>query len=352
MFVPVLIASALLQTPPAEPFDGAARVHEAVEAVRAVALNPAGADWAALEAELAAEAAGAEDTADLLPVYVRLLDALGDHHSFVQADAALLEAHEARAGRGLYAGRPRRELTSAFIGREEIAGRDLALYGGGSARVLTVPQMAGGGAVARQRATALFEAVAGAGEGTCGYVVDLRGNQGGNVWPMLVGLSPLLGDGPQGVERDASGRDLAYAELREGAAVVLEGEYAGMAAARAEGWRPLPGLTEAPVAVLIDDAVASSGEGVAVAFSGRPSTRFFGERTFGVASSNTGVTLSDGVNLVVTTGMMVDRLGRIHPEGISPDETVAHGPGDPADPEDAVVEAAADWLADQPGCGG
>lgn len=142
MSSPVLIASVLLQTPPAEPFDGAARVHEAVEAVRAVALNPAGADWAALEAELSAEAAGAEDTADLLPVYVRLLDALGDHHSFVQADAALLEAHEARTGRGLYAGRPRRELTSAFIGREEIAGRDLALDGGGSARVLTVPQMA------------------------------------------------------------------------------------------------------------------------------------------------------------------------------------------------------------------
>ena len=90
----------------------------------------------------------------------------------------------------------------------------------------------------------------------------------------------------------------------------------------------------------------------AVAFQGRPSTRFFGGRTFGVASSNTGVTLSDGVNLVVTTGMMVDRLGQIHPEGISPDETVAHGPGDPANPEDAVVEAAADWLADQPGCGG
>jgi len=31
--------------------------------------------------------------------------------------------------------------------------------------------------------------------GACGYVVDLCGNPGGNMWPMLLGLQPLLGEG-------------------------------------------------------------------------------------------------------------------------------------------------------------
>lgn len=29
----------------------------------------------------------------------------------------------------------------------------------------------------------------------CGWIVDLRGNEGGNMWPMIAGLSPLLPDG-------------------------------------------------------------------------------------------------------------------------------------------------------------
>ncbi|WP_284522796.1 S41 family peptidase [Corynebacterium aquatimens] len=32
--------------------------------------------------------------------------------------------------------------------------------------------------------------------GACGAIVDLRGNTGGNMYPMLAGVSPLLPDGP------------------------------------------------------------------------------------------------------------------------------------------------------------
>src|SRR5690606_1247734 len=35
-----------------------------------------------------------------------------------------------------------------------------------------------------------------AAQGSTRWVVDIRLNGGGNVWPMLVGLQPLLGDGP------------------------------------------------------------------------------------------------------------------------------------------------------------
>ena len=31
-----------------------------------------------------------------------------------------------------------------------------------------------------------------------GWIVDLRGNTGGNMWPMLTGIGPILGDGTVG----------------------------------------------------------------------------------------------------------------------------------------------------------
>jgi C-terminal processing protease CtpA/Prc len=105
------------------------------------------------------------------------------------------------------------------------------------------------------------------------------------------------------------------------------------------------------VAVLLDQATASSGEAVAIALKGRPRTRFFGEKTFGIASANQDLPLSDGVTLYVAIALLRDAAGRTYPTGIAPDETVAAGESDPRNPDDAVTEVAKAWLADQPRCG-
>ncbi len=62
-------------------------------------------------------------------------------------------------------------------------------------RRVTLPAFAGSGAGADAYADRLFGQVAAGAGYACGYVVDLRGNTGGNNWPMLIGLSGLLGDG-------------------------------------------------------------------------------------------------------------------------------------------------------------
>jgi C-terminal processing protease CtpA/Prc len=178
----------------------------------------------------------------------------------------------------------------------------------------------------------------------------MRGNLGGNVWPMTVGVGALLGEGWQSYEIDRDGKRSPYVRLEQGAAVIVSGEQAGLTIIAPDAWQPLPALAEVPVAMLIDDAVASSGEGMAVAFRGRANTRFFGQRTYGSASSNEGFVLDDRVNIVVTTAMMSDRTGAIYPDGVPPDDEVAFGPGDAADPDDAVVEAAKAWLGAQPAC--
>ena len=226
--------------------------------------------------------------------------------------------------------------------RAEIEAHTFTIDSDHDAELITVPSVSGFGEKAIAYASRLFGAVADAGPRTCGYVLDLRGNTGGNVWPMLIGLSGMLGDGPQGHSENADGLIEDYAMLSEGSAVVLTEQGRGLTMMTIDNWRPIPSLAASPVALLLDDATASSGEGVAVAFAGRASTRTFGVRTYGVASSNEGYPLADGTNVVVTTAMMVDRNGRTYPEGIEPDQVIDEG-------EDPVGAARA-WLALQPAC--
>lgn len=325
-------------------FDPQQRLSEALDTVRAQAYRRDSVDWASVERRLREEASGATDAADMLRVYALLLDSLGDGHSFVQADPALVDAYKTRHGEAFDAFKTPKPQTSTFLMRNQLQARTLTLPNGAGVEMVAVPKVFGGGQNGVTYATALFGQIADASERSCGYVLDLRGNVGGNVWPMKAGLSALLGE-PY-LDSDP------FARFEEGAFIVNEGEYKDMTMTAAENWRLIPALAEVPTAVLIDDGVSSSGEGVSIAFKGRPNTRFFGQTTFGVASVNTGLMLADGVNLVVTTDMMKDRNGQAYPTGIAPDEAVAHGPGDPDDPEDAEVEAAKRWLATQAACQG
>jgi hypothetical protein len=346
----IAAAALLLGAQDPSAFDGRARATEAVETVRPVAYRSAQVDWPALESELTAMAATARDTVDMLPVYRRLLDALGDHHSFVQASDELNAAYQDRRGRDLYGDVVRPPQASTFGGRDMIEHREVAVSESRSVQWIAVPKVFGSGERARAYASHLFTATADVPPRNCGYIVDVRGNTGGNVWPMLTGLSGLLGDGPAGRETKPDGRVTTYAELKDGAAIIVEdGEFKGREIIASASWRSIPALETSPVAVLMDDSTASSGEGVVVAFRGRSNTRSFGHRTVGVSTSNEGFELSDGVNLVVTVGVMTDRQGTAYPQGLEPDESVAFTP--PVDGgEDSQIEAARNWLAAQPQC--
>lgn len=291
-------------------FDPAARLLEAITATRLNAYRSDQVDWVGLEAALSALAAVAIDTADMLHVYARVVDALGDGHSFVQSAQSLREAYKLRHGLEFDHFFRRAEPTSTFIDRREPATRIARLSTGRAAAVVSVPKMFGGGDLAAAFANAVYDGIAQSAPVACGYIVDLRGNVGGNVWPMRLGLTELLG---QAYDRaDKHGR------IHDGAAVIVSGEQAGAVIVKLNEWRPMPGLEHAPVAVLADDATGSSGEGVLVSFKGRANTRFFGQTSAGVASVNEGFRLSDGVNLVVTTSMMQDRNGVTYPDGVEP----------------------------------
>ena len=344
MLLPLLAAFSLTQQP-SERFDAETRIKDAVAVVRPVAYRSRQVEWDALAEDMRHRVEGAADDIDMLPAWAALARGLGDGHSFVQPTPEAVAAWRERYGdRPLMPDAPPRPRPgSQFMKRAEIEAHTLAVGPNHDAELITVPSVSGFGENAVAYASRLFGAVADSGPRTCGYVLDLRGNTGGNVWPMLLGLSGLLGDGPQGRSEDADGLIEDYATLKEGSAVVLAEQGRGLTMMTIDNWRPIPSLAVAPVALLLDDATASSGEGVAVAFAGRASTRTFGVRTYGVASSNEGYLLADGTNVVVTTAMMMDRNSRTYLKGIEPDQVID---GEGENP----VDAARTWLARQSSC--
>jgi C-terminal processing protease CtpA/Prc len=171
-----------------------------------------------------------------------------------------------------------------------------------------------------------------------GFIVDLRRNTGGTLWPMLAGIGPLAGAGKVGAFVSAhGGADWTYdAEL--GAATSETYELARVA-------EPFPLLDDLPVAVLTGPLTAQAGEALVVAFAGRARTRRFGQGTRGLPTSNTQIPLADGALLVLTVTVHADRTGTRYDDVIPPDETVAIDWTRFGTADDPVIAAACRWLA-------
>jgi C-terminal processing protease CtpA/Prc len=175
-------------------------------------------------------------------------------------------------------------------------------------------------------------------EGVCGWIVDLRRNPGGNLWPMLAGLGPLVGDGELAASVYPDGRRVAVWH-RDGQAGF--GEFTQLRVRE-----PYRLARAVPVAVLLGPATASSAEVLAVAFKGRGPTRSFGAPTRGLSAGNRTFALADGASLVLTVAATSDAAGRVYAGPIVPDELVTAGEdgAGAAAPTDAALEAGAAWL--------
>lgn len=180
-----------------------------------------------------------------------------------------------------------------------------------------------------------------------GWIIDLRGNQGGNMWPMLAGIGAIVGEGDLGttVTADDERTSTFYKDGKAGERNP-DGTEDISASIKDEPFV----LPHQPwVAVLFDHSTGSSGEAIAISFVGRPRERSFGERTAGFSTANQMYSLSDGASLFLCNGIAADRTGKLYPDGLDPDVKVADPETKPATQEDPAVTAAEDWLAAQAG---
>lgn len=173
-----------------------------------------------------------------------------------------------------------------------------------------------------------------------GWIIDLRRNEGGNMWPMLAGIGPILGEGMAG--EFVSQGDPSKWGYQEGK--IFNGESIPVRV------NPPYKLKKSlpPVAILTSIHTASSGEAVVVSFHGRPNTRFFGEPTYGVPTANIGYPLKDGATLLLTIAIEADRTGKTYDSSIPPDQKIPIDWRKFATEQDPVIITAQQWLKQIP----
>lgn len=170
-----------------------------------------------------------------------------------------------------------------------------------------------------------------------GWVIDLRSNFGGNMWPMLAGLYPLTGPGVVGAFIDREGRRQAWM-LSWGSAFLGDQIRCSIKAELALHQQ------NGRIAVLTDTRTASSGEAIATAFRGWSRARSFGNLTAGLSTANSSFEMPDGCTLAITSGVFMDRKGNAYGGPLTPDELVDWLPGSAVD---HVMEEANAWLRTQ-----
>jgi carboxyl-terminal processing protease len=164
-----------------------------------------------------------------------------------------------------------------------------------------------------------------------GWIVDLRGNFGGNMWPMLTAIRPILGEGIVGYScyPDSS----FYAWSYSGKEAFRDNELINGASDVHHLQGPDPF-----VAVLTDSITASSGEAIAIAFKGRPKTMSFGTKTYGVSTGNRIHILSDGSRINLTECVFADRNKTKYGGPVEPDVKCN---------QSAILSKAINWIESQ-----
>lgn len=147
------------------------------------------------------------------------------------------------------------------------------------------------------------------------WIIDLRTNTGGNCWPMLAGIGPLLGDGTCGYF--VSDNEQIPISYRDGAA--FQGKHNRCQVSK-KGYHIRSGWKS--IVILTGQQTVSAGEIVALAFKGKEQVHFYGEPTAGMTTANATYTLSDHSMLVLTVCREADFTGRICEGSIVPDRII------------------------------
>jgi hypothetical protein len=164
-----------------------------------------------------------------------------------------------------------------------------------------------------------------------GWIIDLRGNFGGNMWSMLAAIGPILGEGKLGYFFYPNNTSLTW-NYKDGKVYDENGVWGQSTKTY------YLKFSNPYVAVLTDEYTASSGEAVAIAFKGRNKTKSFGAPTFGVSTGNRSHTLSDGSRINLTESVFADRNKIKYGNSIYPDVRCN---------QNETLQKAINWIQEQ-----
>ena len=157
-----------------------------------------------------------------------------------------------------------------------------------------------------------------------GWIVDLRHNTGGTMWPMLDGLSALIENGTAGY----------FVDGKTKTPWLIENGKKNINPYKIKN-------NKVKIAVLIDGRTGSSGEMSAISFFGLPNVKSFGQKSAGYTTANKTFPLSNGSQLQLASAYIMDRTGKSYKEDLTPDVIVS----DLSNAKnDNVISTATEWL--------
>lgn len=322
--------------------EGAALVREAIEVIRSRALGADRIEWEKAEQELLRALPANATLSQARPFVVDAVRRLNDPHASVNLapEAPPVPpppAEGAKAGAAPPSGEAASRSTPPIPTRASAR----ALEGGIAYLIIpgcAEPSVEG----LRDYASVLrAELLAAAEHSPRGLMIDLRLNGGGNVWPMMLGLQPLLGEGVMMTSVGPQGPPATFGLSRRDAWINWG---AGPESQLEFGLEPpMPARVRFDrVAVLTGPWTMSSGEALTLCLRGLPEVRVFGEKTAGLTTVTNLFPLSDGSVLVLPVSVMGDRAGVPAAGALDPDQNVPFDewPG----PSDAAARAARAWV--------
>ncbi len=286
-----------------------AYVEEVLLIMRENAVTRYEVDWQALEAEVWSLASGAQTIQDTYSALHRALELLGTNHSFIittRGDTLYPSELECE-----------QQYSDGLFTRDDIG-------------YLRVGGFSGSDLQSREFANELHTKLAEEdSENIRGWIVDLRNNTGGNMWPMIAGIGPLLGDGIYGhfIDPDNNISSWGY---QSGASVFNNDTKVVTVDSPYQLLNPA-----IRIAVLSSRRIASSGEATLISFKERDNVKIFGSNSCGLSTANGKFDLSDGSELFLTVSTMADRNMMKFGNQVPVDVEVS---------QDEVVDAAVEWI--------
>lgn len=188
---------------------------------------------------------------------------------------------------------------------------------GAKIAVVKLPQFGGNRDEGLKYANTVIDAIP---DDVQGVVIDLRGNGGGDMYPMISSVHRFIPEG-----------DIISFRNRK-STMNISLDYVLMCT-EVKQLSPI----ECPVAILTDEGTGSSAEALLLCFRGLEKARVFGSATAGYASSNMPYNMKDGSVLVLTIGCDVARTGEeFCDDPIQPDVQTA-----------SPMEDAVSWITGQ-----
>ena len=150
--------------------------------------------------------------------------------------------------------------------------------------------------------------------GPKGWVIDLRFNNGGNMYPMLAGLSPLLPKGVLGYFINNKNKKIEW--KHDNGKIYLDSEKV------VHNSNHFKLKSTKRIAILAGPWTGSSGEFCFNFFLKSKGVKFFGEPTYGFTTGNEIFKLKDGSMVALTTTLAADKEGKSIRGKIKPDQTI------------------------------